>query len=101
MSVYCFEGHGEHPFPENVAYCESLRARYDDYGMASLMNTIFGLVPAGQGIQGTAEEEDWTSRLSWLSAWRTRWRGGKWKESALEQEQLECFGKIEEERRGS
>ena len=48
MSLHCFETHGEHLFPENVEYCESLRATYDDYDYFSLMNTTFGLVPAGR-----------------------------------------------------
>ena len=47
-SLHCFENHGEHLLPENVEYCKSLRDRYDDYTYSNLMNTTFGLVPAGR-----------------------------------------------------
>ncbi|CAN0320203.1 unnamed protein product, partial [Pylaiella littoralis] len=48
MSLHCFEMHGEHLLPENVEYCKSLKDRYDDHDYEGLMNTTFGLVPAGR-----------------------------------------------------
>lgn len=48
MSVHCFENHGEHLLPENIEYCQSLKSRYDDYEYGTLMDTTFGLVPAGR-----------------------------------------------------
>ncbi|CAN0370913.1 unnamed protein product [Pylaiella littoralis] len=48
MSMHCFEMHNEHLLPENVEYCQTLKDRFDDYDYASLMNTTFGLVPAGR-----------------------------------------------------
>lgn len=48
MSMHCSETHGEHLLPENVEYCQLLKSRYDDYDYATLMNTTFGLVPAGR-----------------------------------------------------
>ncbi|CAN0136402.1 unnamed protein product [Pylaiella littoralis] len=47
-SMRCFEMHNEHLLPENVEYCQTLKDRFDDYDYASLMNTTFGLVPAGR-----------------------------------------------------
>eukprot|EP00752_Nemacystus_decipiens_P012934 g11447.t2 len=48
ISLHCFEGHGEHLLPENAEYCQSLRGSYDDYEYSELMNSTFGLVPAGR-----------------------------------------------------
>lgn len=48
MSMHCFEKHGEHLLPENVEFCQSLKSRYDNYDYGSLMETTFGLVPAGR-----------------------------------------------------
>ena len=48
MSMHCFELHDEHLLPENVEYCEALKDRYEDHDYDSLMNTTFGLVPAGR-----------------------------------------------------
>lgn len=48
MSLHCFEKHDEHLLPENVEYCKSLKDRYFDHEYRSLMNTTFGLVPAGR-----------------------------------------------------
>lgn len=48
MSMHCFENHGQHLLPENVDYCQYLKDRYEDHDYASLMNTTFGLVPAGR-----------------------------------------------------
>ncbi|CAN0206852.1 unnamed protein product, partial [Scytosiphon promiscuus] len=47
-SMKCFENHGEHLLAENMQFCEALKAQYevDDYD--DLMNTTFGLVPAGR-----------------------------------------------------
>lgn len=47
-SFKCFETHGEHLLAENVEFCEALKTQYaaDDYD--TLMNTTFGLVPAGR-----------------------------------------------------
>eukprot|EP00752_Nemacystus_decipiens_P012930 g11444.t1 len=48
MCMHCFEMHGEHLLPENVGFCQSLKSRgyYHDY--SDLMETTFGLVPAGR-----------------------------------------------------
>eukprot|EP00752_Nemacystus_decipiens_P012932 g11446.t1 len=48
ISVHCFEVHGAHLLPENLEYCQSLRDGYDDYDYSDLMETTFGLVPAGR-----------------------------------------------------
>lgn len=48
MSMHCFERHNEHLLPENVEYCEKLRSSYDNFDYESLMNTTFGLIPAGR-----------------------------------------------------
>lgn len=48
MSLHCFEKHGEHLFPENLEYCKALHDRYSQHDYRSLMNTTFGLVPAGR-----------------------------------------------------
>lgn len=47
-SMHCFEYHQEHLLPENVKYCETLKEHYDDYDYKDLMNTTFGIVPAGR-----------------------------------------------------
>lgn len=48
MSLHCFEKHQEQLLPENVEYCERLHERYDDFEYEDIMNTTFGLVPAGR-----------------------------------------------------
>lgn len=48
ISMHCFENHDEHLLPENAEYCQTLRDRYDDNEYDALMNTTFGLVPAGR-----------------------------------------------------
>lgn len=48
MSMHCFELHNDHLRPNNVEYCEALKARYDDYDYGDLMNTTFSLVPSGR-----------------------------------------------------
>ncbi|CBJ48874.1 Glycosyltransferase, family GT47 [Ectocarpus siliculosus] len=48
MSLHCFELHNEHLLPENVEYCRALSDRYGDHSYESLMNSTFGLVPAGR-----------------------------------------------------
>ena len=48
MSVHCFEMHGENMLPENVGYCQSLKSRDNMYDYSDLMETTFGLVPAGR-----------------------------------------------------
>ena len=47
-SMHCFELHHEHLLQDNVAYCEALKARYDDHEYGDLMNTTFSLVPSGR-----------------------------------------------------
>ena len=47
-SMHCFEKHHEHLLQDNVAYCEALKARYDDHDYGDLMNTPFSLVPSGR-----------------------------------------------------
>lgn len=48
MSMHCFENHGEHLLPANADYCKYLEDRYEDHDYVSLMNSTFGLVPAGR-----------------------------------------------------
>lgn len=48
VSVHCFDKHGEDLLSENVEYCQYLKDRYDDYEYSDLMDTTFGLVPAGR-----------------------------------------------------
>lgn len=47
-SMHCFELHHEELLAQNVEYCETLKGRYYDHDYDSLMNTTFGLVPAGR-----------------------------------------------------
>lgn len=47
-SMHCFELHNEQLLENNVEYCEDLKERYYDYDYDRLMNTTFGLVPAGR-----------------------------------------------------
>ena len=47
-SMHCFELHDEQLLAQNVDYCEDLKSRYEDHDYVSLMNTTFGLVPAGR-----------------------------------------------------
>ncbi len=47
-SLHCHDKHGENLLPENAEYCESLWARYNDHDFGTLMNSTFGLVPAGR-----------------------------------------------------
>lgn len=49
IALHCFELHDEHLQPENVDFCDALNAtanRHMEY--PDLMNTTFGLVPAGR-----------------------------------------------------
>lgn len=48
MSMHCSELHGSHLHPENVEYCRRLGQRYNAHDFGSLMNTTFGLIPAGR-----------------------------------------------------
>lgn len=48
VSMHCLESHGEHLLPQFTVYCEDLKETYGDHDYASLMNTTFGLVPAGR-----------------------------------------------------
>ena len=48
VSMHCLESHGEHLLPEYVDYCQQLKDTYGDYDYDSLMNTTFGLIPAGR-----------------------------------------------------
>ncbi len=48
VAMRCLESHGEHLKPKFLAYCQQLKDAYDDYDYANLMNTTFGLVPAGR-----------------------------------------------------
>ncbi|CAN0080035.1 unnamed protein product, partial [Ectocarpus fasciculatus] len=48
MSWRCFETHNEHLRPENVEYCQTLSDQYNIHNYQSLMNSTFGLVPAGR-----------------------------------------------------
>ncbi len=48
MSMHCLESHGEHLLPEYVDYCQRLKDTFHDYEYNDLMNTTFGLIPAGR-----------------------------------------------------
>ena len=48
VSMHCLESHGEHLLPEYVDYCQQLKDTYGDYDYDGLMNTTFGLIPAGR-----------------------------------------------------
>lgn len=48
VSMHCFEVHQEHLLPENLAYCQELKSRYNDFGYEDLMNTTFAIIPAGR-----------------------------------------------------
>lgn len=47
-SMRCHEIHGKHLLPENKEYCQQLVDTYNDHDYASLLNSTFGLVPAGR-----------------------------------------------------
>lgn len=48
-SMKCFGSRSERLLPQkNVDYCDELEARFGDHEYGSLMNTTFGLVPAGR-----------------------------------------------------
>lgn len=48
MSMHCFELHGEHLLQENVELCQGLQSLYGEHDYETLMDTTFGLVPAGR-----------------------------------------------------
>ena len=48
MSMNCSPLHGKHLLPENLAFCRRLQQGSGGYDYRSLMNTTFGLVPAGR-----------------------------------------------------
>ena len=48
VALKCFEMHDEHLEPENIDFCATLKAKYDDFDYKDLMNTTFGVVPAGR-----------------------------------------------------
>lgn len=48
MALNCFELHGEHLRPENAAFCDALNVTASRHEYDELMNTTFGLVPAGR-----------------------------------------------------
>lgn len=50
----------EDAIPRHVAYCRQARQMYDGYGFEDLMNTTFGLLPAGAspGTHRLAEASD-------------------------------------------
>ncbi|CAM9976215.1 unnamed protein product, partial [Ectocarpus sp. 12 AP-2014] len=49
VGMHCFEKHQEHLLPENADFCQALKEQYDGYDYGHLMNSTFGLVPAGRG----------------------------------------------------
>ncbi|CAM9341025.1 unnamed protein product [Ectocarpus sp. 4 AP-2014] len=49
VTMHCFEEHHEQLLPENAEFCQALRDQYEGYDYRSLMNSTFGLVPAGRG----------------------------------------------------
>lgn len=48
IAFNCFELHDEHLLPENRDFCDALNATATRYDYVRLMNTTFGLVPAGR-----------------------------------------------------
>lgn len=48
IAMNCFEMHGEHLLPENLAFCDALNSTAWRHDFTDLMNTTFGLVPAGR-----------------------------------------------------
>lgn len=44
----CFKLHQKHLLPQNIDFCKELDSRYNNYDYEGLMNTTFGLVPAGR-----------------------------------------------------
>ena len=48
VALKCFEKHEEHLEPENIDLCATLKAKYNDFDYKHLMNTTFGMVPAGR-----------------------------------------------------
>ncbi|CAN0164439.1 unnamed protein product [Hapterophycus canaliculatus] len=46
--VRCSDMHGDELLPENKEYCDRMAQRYERYDYDRLMNTTFGLVPAGR-----------------------------------------------------
>lgn len=50
MALNCFELHGEHLLPQNAPFCDALKVIADRHSndYRRLMNTTFGLVPAGR-----------------------------------------------------
>ena len=48
MALNCFELHDEHLLPQNVEFCNALNETSARHEFADLMNTTFGLVPAGR-----------------------------------------------------
>ncbi|CAM9522844.1 unnamed protein product [Ectocarpus fasciculatus] len=46
--MHCFEKHEEHLLPENAEFCQALKDQYEGYDYRNLMNSTFGLVPAGR-----------------------------------------------------
>ncbi|CAN0380846.1 unnamed protein product, partial [Ectocarpus fasciculatus] len=48
VAMHCFEMHEEHLLPENAEFCQALKDQYEGYDYRSLMNSTFGLVPAGR-----------------------------------------------------
>lgn len=48
VALNCFELHDEHLLPENVDFCDALNVTASRHDYEHLMNTTFGLVPAGR-----------------------------------------------------
>ena len=48
MALKCFELHQEQLEPKHIDFCSTLKAKYKDFGYTRLMNTTFGVVPAGR-----------------------------------------------------
>lgn len=48
MALKCFELHDEYLYPENIDFCDALNATSERYDYVRLMNSTFGLVPAGR-----------------------------------------------------
>lgn len=48
MALNCFELHGEHLLPQNLEFCNALNETSSRHDYDDIMNTTFGLVPAGR-----------------------------------------------------
>lgn len=48
IELHCFDLHGEDLLPNNVDFCQALKDRDQHHDYQQILNTTFGLVPAGR-----------------------------------------------------